>query len=75
MAHFSTIRNFDAHKPGRNRRGEPACGKPAAMTRARPSDGRVVPLFKAVEAAHGIVWVGWSEEGHPDAAEKEEIPE
>lgn len=52
--HFSTVKNFDLHKP--NRRG---CPDPASHTRKK-ADGTVVPVLKKSEARDQ--WIGWSED-------------
>jgi len=55
--HFSTVKNFDIHKPGPRRKdGTPSCGDPGAQTRTK-RDGAVVPLLKRVEYADGFTWV------------------
>lgn len=55
--HFSTVKNFDLHKPGpKKKNGQPTCGKPGEQKRKK-RDGTVVPLLKAVEFADGITWV------------------
>lgn len=77
--HFSTVKNFDAHKPGPRRSdGSPSCGSerrggphltPDKMTRTK-QDGTVVPLLKVVDNPNGPLWVSWSE----DNRYEEEIP-
>lgn len=65
-AHFSTVKNFDAHRPGPRRKdGTPSCGVPAEITRVK-KDGTVVPVLKVVEYADGPTWVSWSEDTRYD---------
>lgn len=60
--HFSTVKNFDAHKPGPRRRdGSPSCGKPAEITR-RKRDGTVVRVLKSVQLVDGPIWVSATED-------------
>ena len=76
--HFSTVKNFDAHKPGPRRSdGSPSCGAerrgglqvaPDKITRTK-RDGTVVPMLKAVLTAHGPLWVSWSDDVRHDAEE------
>lgn len=55
--HFSTVANFDKHKP--SLRG---CGDPRTMTRTK-GDGTVVPVFKkSLRQAGGVIWIGWAED-------------
>lgn len=68
-AHFSTVKNFDAHQPGaRKKDGTPTCGKPAVITRQK-KDGTVVPVLKLVQYADGPTWVSWTDD--PRHAEAE----
>lgn len=48
--HFSTVTNFDRHRPGGN------CLHPAALT-----DRNGKPLFKPVTNNYGVTWVHNSE--------------
>jgi len=60
--HFSTVKNFDLHRPGKVRAdGTAACGKPAEMTRTK-RDGTKVPLFREVETVNGPMWVSYTED-------------
>ncbi len=60
--HFSTVANFDTHRPGPRRKdGTPTCGKPAELTRQK-RDGTVVPMLKPVSTVHGPLWVSWSDD-------------
>ncbi len=68
--HFSTVANFDTHRPGPRRKdGTPSCGKPADITR-RKRDGSVVPMLKSVSTVHGPLWVSWSDDVRHDAEEE-----
>lgn len=60
--HFSTVKNFDAHRPGpRKRDGSPTCGTPATITRTK-RDGTVVPVLRSVKYADGPTWVSYTED-------------
>jgi hypothetical protein len=64
-AHFSTVANFDAHKPNRRL----GCGDPATMTRTKPRTGEVVPVFKLSRRPGPPTWIGYAD--NPLYAEKE----
>lgn len=49
--HFSTVANFDRHRPGTK-----GCQDPATLTRRNGN-----PVFKPTENAYGTTWVGWGE--------------
>ena len=78
--HFSTVKNFDAHKPGPRRAdGTPSCGSsraggkhvaPDALTRTK-RDGTVVPLLKSVDLVDGPIWVSFTEDTRFDGDDED----
>lgn len=67
--HFSTVKNFDLHRPRpRKSDGTPGCGDPATLTR-RKQNGEVVPLLKPAKSVFGVTWVGYSEDARYAEAE------
>ncbi len=51
--HFSTVKNFDAHRVARPPR---KCASPATQLRTK-RDGTKVPILKSVPTVHGPLWI------------------
>lgn len=59
---FSTVKNFDLHRPGKIRaNGTAACNYPGALTRQK-RNGDVVPLFRLTQTVNGQLWVSYTED-------------